>query len=208
MLRVMRELRGHRSASVLHCGWATPAGIELARRHGAEPEIWGDGGNPQWVPEPRFAAWLDPRLAARPRPRPHVRRLRPKHAEAWKRAPTAAPPRPPAAAPRPQRRRDQRRRLATAGGRRSPPIGDERDCAGVQTGTCFGRVAVMRGLSNLGRDVALGDASRGYRAAVPVNRKQRPVFSLDEAPGSRCARGLENLRSWWHAGMDRKPDAT
>jgi hypothetical protein len=45
MLRVMRELRGHEIASVLHCGWATPAGIELARRHGAEPEIWGESGN-------------------------------------------------------------------------------------------------------------------------------------------------------------------
>jgi hypothetical protein len=29
MLRVMRELRGHGIASVLYCGWATPAGIEL-----------------------------------------------------------------------------------------------------------------------------------------------------------------------------------
>lgn len=64
MLRVMRELSGHGIASTLHCGWATPAGIELARRHGAEPEVWGDGGNLQWVPEPRFAAWLGPRLAA------------------------------------------------------------------------------------------------------------------------------------------------
>jgi glycosyltransferase involved in cell wall biosynthesis len=63
MLRVMRELRGHGIASALHCGWASAAGIELARRHGAEPEVWGDGGNLQWVPEPRFAAWLGPRLA-------------------------------------------------------------------------------------------------------------------------------------------------
>jgi hypothetical protein len=36
MLRVMRELRSHRTASVLHRGSPTPAGIELARRHGAE----------------------------------------------------------------------------------------------------------------------------------------------------------------------------
>jgi len=63
MLRVMRELRGHGIDSALHCGWATPAGIELARRHGVEPEVWGEGGNLQWVPEPRFAAWLGPRLA-------------------------------------------------------------------------------------------------------------------------------------------------
>ena len=64
MLRVMRELRGHGIASALYCGWATPAGTELARRHGAEPEVWGAGGNLQWVAEPRFAAWLGPRLAA------------------------------------------------------------------------------------------------------------------------------------------------
>jgi hypothetical protein len=39
MLRVMRELRGHGIASALHGGWATSAGMEPARRHGAEPEI-------------------------------------------------------------------------------------------------------------------------------------------------------------------------
>jgi glycosyltransferase involved in cell wall biosynthesis len=64
MLRVMRELRGHGIASPLYCGWATPAGIELAVNHGFEPELWGDGGDLQWVPDPRFAAWLGPRLAA------------------------------------------------------------------------------------------------------------------------------------------------
>src|SRR5437764_10378841 len=64
MLRVMRELRGHGIASVLYCGWAAPAGVELARQYGAEPEVWGEGGNLQWVPEPRFATWLDRRLAA------------------------------------------------------------------------------------------------------------------------------------------------
>jgi hypothetical protein len=73
MLRVRRELRGHGIASALYCGWATPAGIELARRHGAEPDIWGDGGNLQWVPEPalRRVAWPQGRRR-RPRPRPHV----------------------------------------------------------------------------------------------------------------------------------------
>ena len=64
MLRVMAELRGRGIASRLLCGSASPEGIELARLHGAEPEIWGDGGNLQWTPEPRFAAWLVPRLAA------------------------------------------------------------------------------------------------------------------------------------------------
>jgi hypothetical protein len=36
MLRVMGELRGHGIVSPLFCGWASPAGMELARRHGAE----------------------------------------------------------------------------------------------------------------------------------------------------------------------------
>ncbi len=41
-----------------------PRGDRVARRHGAEPEIWGEGGNLQWTPAPGFAAWLAPRLAA------------------------------------------------------------------------------------------------------------------------------------------------
>jgi glycosyltransferase involved in cell wall biosynthesis len=63
MLRVMRGLRERGVASELLCGWASPEGIELARQHGVEPEVWGDGGNLQWVPEPRFVTWLTPRLA-------------------------------------------------------------------------------------------------------------------------------------------------
>jgi glycosyltransferase involved in cell wall biosynthesis len=63
MLRVMAELRGRGIASELLCGWASPEGIELARRHGVEPEIWGEGGNLQWTPDSGFAAWLAPRLA-------------------------------------------------------------------------------------------------------------------------------------------------
>ena len=63
VLRVMRELRGRGVASVLFCGWATPAGVDLARGCGAELEVWGKGGNLQWVPDPRFAAWLGVRLA-------------------------------------------------------------------------------------------------------------------------------------------------
>jgi hypothetical protein len=46
MLRVMREQRGHGLASVLYCGSATADRIELARRHGAEPEVWGRGRGP------------------------------------------------------------------------------------------------------------------------------------------------------------------
>jgi hypothetical protein len=46
LLSVMRALRGHGIVTaLLHCGWATSAGIELARRHGAEPEIWGAGAH-------------------------------------------------------------------------------------------------------------------------------------------------------------------
>src|SRR6266576_2722956 len=59
-----RTAMGRGITSELLCGWASPEGIELARRHGAEPEIWGDGGNLQWTPAPGFAAWLAPRLAA------------------------------------------------------------------------------------------------------------------------------------------------
>ncbi|WP_051323850.1 glycosyltransferase [Candidatus Solirubrobacter pratensis] len=64
MLRVMAELRGRGITSELLCGWASPEGIELARRHGAEPAIWGHDGNLQWTPALGFAAWLAPRLAA------------------------------------------------------------------------------------------------------------------------------------------------
>jgi glycosyltransferase involved in cell wall biosynthesis len=64
MLRVMAELRGRGVASELLCGWASADGIELARRHGVEPVVWGDGGNLQWTPSEGFAAWLAPRLEA------------------------------------------------------------------------------------------------------------------------------------------------
>jgi len=63
MLRVMGVMRRRGVASALYCGWATPAGIDLARRHGVEPEVWGEGGNVQWVPDAGFAAWLRPRLS-------------------------------------------------------------------------------------------------------------------------------------------------
>jgi glycosyltransferase involved in cell wall biosynthesis len=36
--------------------------VALAREHGFEPEVWGEGGDLQWVPDPRFAEWLRPRL--------------------------------------------------------------------------------------------------------------------------------------------------
>jgi len=62
MLRVMAELRGRGISSKLLCGWASEDGLELARQHGVEPEIWGSGGNLQWTPDPAFAEWLAPRL--------------------------------------------------------------------------------------------------------------------------------------------------
>ena len=58
MLRVMTELRGRGITSELLCGSASPEGIALAHRHGAKPEIWGQGTNVQWTPYPGFAAWL------------------------------------------------------------------------------------------------------------------------------------------------------
>jgi len=64
MLRVMAELRGRGIASRLLCGCASADGIELARGHGVEPEVWAGAGNLQWTPEPAFAAWLAPRLQA------------------------------------------------------------------------------------------------------------------------------------------------
>ena len=76
MLRVMAELRGRGIASELLCGWASAEGVELARRHGVEPEVWGEGGNLQWTPDPALR-----RLAGaaagetRADPRAHVRRV-------------------------------------------------------------------------------------------------------------------------------------
>ena len=62
MLRVMAELRGRGIRSDLLCGWASADGLDLARRHGVEPKVWGGGGNLQWRPDAAFAAWLAPRL--------------------------------------------------------------------------------------------------------------------------------------------------
>src|SRR5262249_21184261 len=64
VLRVVRELRGRGIDTALYAGWATEAGIELAREHGEEPVVWGCGGDLQWSPDQRFAEWLRPRIAA------------------------------------------------------------------------------------------------------------------------------------------------
>ncbi len=63
LLRVARALaeRGHRTR--LLAGNATPAGLELARVYGFEAEVMGSSADLQWHCDPRFAAWLAPRLA-------------------------------------------------------------------------------------------------------------------------------------------------
>jgi glycosyltransferase involved in cell wall biosynthesis len=62
LLRVARALgrRGHRTRLLV--GFATDAGVELARAHGIEPEVMGGAGDLQWRYDPAFADWLAPRL--------------------------------------------------------------------------------------------------------------------------------------------------
>ena len=63
LLRVARALaaRGHRTRLLV--GFATDAGVALARAHGVEPELMGAEEDLQWRCDPAFAAWLEPRLA-------------------------------------------------------------------------------------------------------------------------------------------------
>jgi glycosyltransferase involved in cell wall biosynthesis len=62
VLRISRALaeRGHRTR--LLAGYATEAGVELARAHGVEPVLMGAEHDLQWIADPAFAAWLGPRL--------------------------------------------------------------------------------------------------------------------------------------------------
>lgn len=62
LLRVTRALaaRGHRTRLLV--GFATDAGVALARTYGVEPELMGAERDLQWSCEPAFAAWLQPRL--------------------------------------------------------------------------------------------------------------------------------------------------
>jgi glycosyltransferase involved in cell wall biosynthesis len=62
LLRISRALaaRGHRTRLLV--GYATPAGVALARAHGVEPEVMGGSGDLQWRDDPAFADWLEPRL--------------------------------------------------------------------------------------------------------------------------------------------------
>jgi hypothetical protein len=54
----------------LRAGIAAPAGVEMARAHGVEPEVMGAGADLQRHRDSAFVAWLGPRLggaeAARP----------------------------------------------------------------------------------------------------------------------------------------------
>jgi glycosyltransferase involved in cell wall biosynthesis len=63
LLRVARALaaRGHRTRLLV--GFATDAGVALARVHGVEPELMGAEEDLQWRCDPAFAAWLEPRVA-------------------------------------------------------------------------------------------------------------------------------------------------
>lgn len=63
LLRVARALarRGHPTR--LLAGNATPAGVQIARAHGVEVEVFGSALDLQWHCDPQFAKWLRPRLA-------------------------------------------------------------------------------------------------------------------------------------------------
>jgi glycosyltransferase involved in cell wall biosynthesis len=62
LLRVAEELgrRGHQTR--LLAGSATQTGVDLARAHGFEAEVFGSAIDLQWNCDPEFAAWLGPRL--------------------------------------------------------------------------------------------------------------------------------------------------
>jgi glycosyltransferase involved in cell wall biosynthesis len=62
LLRVARVLAGRGHRMRLLAGIASPAGVEMARAHGVEPEVMGAGVDLQWHCDPAFAAWLEPRL--------------------------------------------------------------------------------------------------------------------------------------------------
>ncbi len=63
LLRVARALaaRGHRTRLLV--GFATDAGVALARAHDVEPELMGAAEDLQWRCDEEFVAWLEPRLA-------------------------------------------------------------------------------------------------------------------------------------------------
>ncbi len=67
-LRLSVALRGHGISTTLLAGDATPAGLELAARHGLQCDVFRvsevmPADSLQWTPAPEFAGWLAPRLA-------------------------------------------------------------------------------------------------------------------------------------------------
>lgn len=62
LLRVTRGLatRGHETRLLV--GFASDAGVAMARAHGIEPELMGASEDLQWRCDPKFADWLEPRL--------------------------------------------------------------------------------------------------------------------------------------------------
>jgi glycosyltransferase involved in cell wall biosynthesis len=62
LLRVAQALAGRGHRTRLLVGYATDAGIALARAHGIEPEVMDGPADLQWRCDPAFADWLAPRL--------------------------------------------------------------------------------------------------------------------------------------------------
>ena len=67
-LQLSVALRRHGITVTLLAGDATPAGLELATRHGLPADAFRvsevlPAGSLQWTPSPEFAGWLAPRLA-------------------------------------------------------------------------------------------------------------------------------------------------
>jgi glycosyltransferase involved in cell wall biosynthesis len=58
-----RELRARGIETAVLAGEATADGVALFERHGVAPQVWGRGAGLQYRPDPRFARWLEPRLA-------------------------------------------------------------------------------------------------------------------------------------------------
>jgi len=62
LLRVARALAARGHPTRLLVGYATEAGIAMARAHGVEPELMGSDDDLQWRCDPAFVDWLEPRL--------------------------------------------------------------------------------------------------------------------------------------------------
>src|SRR5258707_11710375 len=67
-LRLSVALRGHGISTTLLAGDATPAGLELAARHGLQCDVFRvsevmPADSLQWTPAPEFPGWLAPRPA-------------------------------------------------------------------------------------------------------------------------------------------------